>query len=287
MMRNTGALLYLLPAFLMLGLFAYWPLASAFRLALYESDGLGYSRFTGVQHFAEIAKDPLFWKGFAIIGLFALGLPLQVFGPFLGAKLIHLLASRRAAFFYRTVLVIPVVVPMMTGVLIWRNFYSPEGAVNRLLAAVGLPELATTWLGNTYTVIPAVIFMGVPWMGGIPMLLYLAGFINIPKNLYEAALLDGASQWDILRCIEMPLLATQFRLVTILACLALIQSYENILVLTNGGPGNATLVPALYLFKNGFEYGRLGYASALGFILFVLSLMLTLTSMGLIRKRGF
>jgi len=284
-MKTRVAYLYVLPTFVLLGLFAYGPLVHAFKLALYHSDGLGLNTFVGLRNFTDLFRDPLFWHGFKVLAFFALGLPLTIFGPFLGAKLIHSVRANRAAYLYRAVLVIPVVIPMMTTILIWRDFYGPEGAVNRLLVAAGLDALKTSWLGSTSTVIPAVIAMGVPWLGGINMLLFLAGFIGIPKSLYEAALLDGAGRWHILRHVEMPLLLPQFRIVTILACLGLIQSYEGILVLTAGGPANATLVPGLYLFKSCFEFGRLGYASAIGLVLFALCLGLTILNMTFMRRR--
>ena len=284
-MRTRVAYLYILPTFMLLACFAYWPFCMAFKLALYRSDGLGHDAFVGLANFVELFQDPLFYKAFGVIGLFFLGVPLQVIGPFVGAKLIHSLRSSRASYFYRLLLVLPVVVPAMTGILIWRDFYGPEGAVNRTLEALGMAQWCTTWLGNTKTVIPAMILMGAPWVGGIAMLLYLAAFIGIPKSQYEAARLDGATAWDILVRVEIPWLLPQFRVVTILATLGLIQSYDGILVLTNGGPGNATLVPGLYLFKNGFEFGRLGYASAIGFVLFVICLLLTFVNMRLLRRR--
>jgi raffinose/stachyose/melibiose transport system permease protein len=286
-MRRLTPYLFLAPAFLFLGVFAYWPFVGAFRLALYRSDGLGLNVFIGLGNFRELFADPLFWHGFRVMGLFALGLPLTVLGPLAGAMLIHNVRSARMAYAYRSALVIPVVVPMITTVLIWRDFYGPEGAVNRVLTAVGLGAFTTTWLGNTATVIPAMIFMGFPWLGGISMLLYLAGLINIPKSLYEAARIDGAGFWQVLRHVEAPLLMTQFRTVAILATLGLVQSYESILVMTAGGPANATLVPGLYLFKNSFEFGRVGYASALGLVLFALSLALTLLNMRVFRKHGY
>ena len=284
-MKTRLAYLYILPAFVLLGLFAYWPFVAAFRLALYRADGLRMSEFIGLANFVDLANDRLFYHSFTVLGWFALGLPLQVFGPFIGAKLIHSLRSATVAYVYRTLLVLPVVVPAMTSVLIWRDFYKPDGAVNRLLAAIGLERLTTTWLGDPATVIGAIIFMGVPWMGGITMLLYLAGFIGIPVELYEAARLDGASRWSVIRRIEMPLLLPQFRIVTILACLSLIQSYENVLVLTAGGPANATLLPGLYLFQNGFEFGKLGYASAIGLVLFAMCLAMTLMNLRIMRRR--
>lgn len=283
--RTRIAYLYLLPAFLLLGVFSYWPFVQAFRLALYRSDGLKVNDFVGLENFATLFQDPLFWHGFAVLGLLALGLPLQVFGPFIGARLIHAVRSGRAAYVYRAALVIPVVVPMMVNVLIWRDFYQPDGAVNELLRALGLEDLTTTWLGNQGTVIPALIFMGQPWIGGINMLLFLAGFITIPKNLYEAARLDGATTANVLWHIEMPMLLPQFRIVTVLAVLTLIQAYEPILVLTAGGPANATMVPGLYLFENAFQFGKVGYAAAVGFVLFAICLLLTVANLRLMRTR--
>lgn len=279
-------LLYALPALALLAVFAGAPFVRAVRLAFYRSNGLGMEEFVLFDNFRRILLDPLFWKSMRVLGLFILlGVPLQTIGPLIGAKLLHSLRSARAAFVYRVLFVLPLVIPMVVGVLIWRNLYAADGAVNRLLTLVGLEAWQHSWLGDTTTVIPAIIFMGVPFVGGVNLLIYLAGFLNIPSSMYEAAALEGATPRQIFFHIELPWLMPQLRLIVVLALIGAIQSYEHILVLTEGGPANATLVPALYLFKNGFEYGSLGYACAVGCILFVITLVLTLINFRLLRRR--
>lgn len=275
---------YLLPCVAVLVVFAYVPLVDGLRLALYRTDGHGFSRFVGLGNFRELLTDELFWHSFRVLAIFFLvALPLQVICPLIAAKLINGLRSTRAAYLYRVVLVLPMIVPLIVTIMIWRNIYMSDGALNRFLGVIGLEAWQRSWLGDASTVIAALIFMGMPWAGGPNLLIYLAGFLNIPHELREAMELDGASGWRRFWSLDLPLIRPQVQIVTILGIIVLLQAYENILILTNGGPGSASLVPALYLFRNGFEYGRLGYAAAIGCVLFVLSLAFTLANMRLLR----
>ena len=287
MRRRTTGMWFVAPAMAVLLLFAFWPVLRALTLSLYESNGLGAERFVGLAQFREVAGDALFIRSFKVLGfLLVFGTPLAVLGPLVGAKLIHALRSRRAAFLYRVLFVLPLVVPGMVTILVWRELYAIDGAINRILEAVGWGAWATTWIGDDRTVLPALIFMGVPWVGGVSMLIYLAGLMNIPAPLYEALELDGAGPVTVFTRLELPLIVPQIRLVLVMGLIGSIQAYESILVLTDGGPGNASLVPALYLFKNGFAFGRLGYASAIGVILFVITFALTVANMRILRGGG-
>jgi ABC-type sugar transport system permease subunit len=278
--------LFLAPAAALLVLFAYWPLLDALRLALYRSNGLGLEQYVGLGNFRQVLGDPLFWESFVVLLKFAvLGIPLGVIGPLIGARLVHGVRNAGLASLYRLLLVLPVMVPMVVSVLIWRNLYGMEGAVNRVLAGVGLGEWARPWLGDAGTVIPAIIFMGFPFIGGVNFLIYLAGLISVPASLHEAARLDGASPWQVFLRVELPLLMPQMRIVVLLGIVGTLHSYEHILVLTGGGPGYATLVPALYLFRHGFEWGNLGVASAVGVILFALGIGLSWLNLRLLRER--
>lgn len=284
--KKTG-LWFVAPALVVLAVFAFWPVLRALALSLYESNGLGAEHFVGLGQFRELAGDALFAQSFKVLGfLLVFGTPLGVLGPLVGAKLIHAVRSGRSAFAYRVMFVLPLVVPGMVTILVWRELYAIDGAVNRILEAVGWAEWANTWIGNDRTVLPALIFMGVPWVGGVSMLIYLAGLMNIPASLYEALELEGAGPMTVFARLELPLIVPQIRLVLVMALIGSIQAYENILVLTDGGPGNASLVPALYLFKNGFSFGRLGYASAIGVVLFAITFFLTLVNMRVLRGEG-
>jgi ABC-type sugar transport system permease subunit len=265
--------------------FSYWPIFNAFKLSLYQTNGMGYSEFVGLNNFYQILKDPLFYQSLKVLAYFSISLPLLIFGPLFSAKLLHQIKNKLASYIYRVLFILPVVVPSLIIYLIWKSLYGYDGAVNRFLNLIGLEHFQTSWLGNENTVIPAMIFMGMPWAGGMALLIYLAGFQNISDNLYEAAKLDGASNIKIFFSIEMPILIPQIRIITVLSLLAVIQSFEHALVLTGGGPGNTTLLPGLYLFKNGFAYSKIGYASTIGFILFCFCLAVTVLQFIMIKKR--
>ncbi len=285
MNKTLNPYLFILPAFIILGIFLYWPVISAFKLALYKTNGMGYSEFVGLDNLIELSKDPLFYHSLKTLGFFSFSLPLVIFGPLATARLIHQVKNKFLSYLYRVLFIIPVVVPTLIIYLIWKDLYSFDGGINRFLELIGLEQLRASWLGNEKTVIPALIFMGMPWAGGMGMLIYLAGFQNISTNLYEAAKLDGASNWKIFFSIELPILIPQIRIVTVLSLLAIIQSFEHALVLTGGGPGNTTLLPGLYLFKNGFAYSKIGYASAIGFVLFCFCLTVTIIQFSILKKR--
>lgn len=284
--RSWTGWLYLAPAAVLLLVFAYWPFVSAMRLALYETNGLGLERFVGLGNFASVLGDSLFANSFRVLLTYALlFVPIAVFGPLVGAKLVHSVASPRLASAYRVVFVLPVMIPAVVLVLVWRNLYGIDGAINQALSLVGLGEWRRGWLGDAATVLPAIVFIGFPFVGGVNFLIYLAGLINIPSSLHEAAHLDGASRWQVFTRVDLPLLLPQMRLIVTLSIIAVVHSYEHILVLTGGGPGNSSLVPALYLFRHGFEWGNLGVASAVGCLLMLFALGLTAANIRFLRVR--
>lgn len=273
--RPLLAWAFLAPAFVLLAIFVVWPLVLALRLAFYEADGLTVTRFIGLQNFRDLFADPVMWKSFRNLLFYAaLTVPLQTFGPLLGAKLVHSVRSPRSSYWLRTLLVVPVMVPGVVGLLTWQEIYSTGGLLNQLLQLAGLESWARAWLGDPATVIPALVAMGMPWTGGIFLLLYLAGFLAIPASLREAAELDGATRFQIFFRVELPMLSTQIKLMATLSLLGVVQSFEAMQILTNGGPINASLTPSLYLFRTGFEFGRLGYASALGLVLLAATALL-------------
>lgn len=274
--KNARRLLLLGPALAMLAVFVFYPAVSALRLAFFTTDGLAAEVFSGAGNFTAMARDKVAWISARNLFWYAMMLvPLQTIGPLLGAKLLHGLRSMRAAYVYRTLLVLPVVVPTITSVLIWREIYGINGPLNQALAALGAGG-QHSWLGEPALALPAIVATGFPWMGGVSLLVYLGAFLAIPASLHEAAVLDGANAWDVFWKIELPQLRPQIVLIMTMSILGALQGFENILLLTNGGPFNATLTPALYLFRQGFEFGNLGYASALGLVLLVACVGLSL-----------
>lgn len=156
------------------------------------------------------------------------------------------------------------------------------GVINALLRAIGLGSVAPQWLGDThialYSIILAGVSSGFPWVAGLNFLIYLAALQNISPEIHDAARLDGAVGWRRMISIDVPLIAGQLRLIITLALIAVTQTFTSVWVLTQGGPGNATMVPGVALYQQGFQFGNFGYASAIGALIFVVMLALTVLS---------
>lgn len=276
--RSKFIYLALLPTFILLTIFSYYPFFNAFYRSLYDWNGVNVSKFVGLNNFTQIlTKDPLFWPSMGRMAIFTLAdLVKSLVVPLVVALLIHHIASSRAKYYYRVAVILPAVAPGIVGLMIWKDFMSSNGIINQLLRIIGLGSLTNPWLGDIHTVVAAIIMIGFPWVNGANSLIYLSGLIGISRDLYDAAKVDGIGVWQRLWRIEIPLVIPQIRVLATLSLIASIQSYENILILTGGGPGGSSMVPGLLLYKNAFSYNKLGYASAIGVILFFIIIFLTI-----------
>ena len=176
---------------------------------------------------------------------------------------------------------VPVFVTVTVAVaLIWRWMYEPRaGIIDTVLRAVGLP--GPTWLGDPQWAMPAIIIMSV-WKGfGYNMVLFLAGLQGIPVSLYEAAMIDGANAWQRFWQITLPLLSPMVFLAVVLTVISSFQVFDQAYVMTNGGPAGATNTIVLYIYQNGFQFFRMGYASAIAWVLFGVIFIFTLAQMRL------
>jgi raffinose/stachyose/melibiose transport system permease protein len=187
------------------------------------------------------------------------------------------------AYFYRVLFVIPVVIPGIVGILVWRQLYEPNvGLFNTILSALGMPTSA--WLNAPNSALFSLIFMGFPWIDGVDVLIILAGLLAIPVEVIEAAIMDGAGSFRRFFAIELPLLVPQIRLIVILNVIYVLQDFGWQLVVTRGGPVYATTVPAWMIYEKAIGGQRYGYASAIGVTLFALVLILTLINNATIRS---
>lgn len=262
---------FLLPIFVSMGLFKYTPFFTAIVKSFYEWNGANINKFIGFDNFVRLFQDPTFHASLVNIFLFTGSFVLiQLTFPLYAAVILYRIGRQGVQNAYKTLFLVPMVVPYIIIYLLWRWIYAGEGAINQFLELVGLEQLAQSWLGDSSWALVSIIFVNFPWIGGIYLLIYLAGLITIPQELFEVGKLEGLTGWQRFRHIELPLLKNQLRLVVLLAFINQFQSFENVLVLTNGGPGFSTLTPALYLYKQGFEYNELGYASAVGVVVFVI-----------------
>lgn len=248
--------------------------------------------------------DWLFWMSFRLILILIIANLFKMWPSIFTAVVIHRLKSDRAQYLYRVLFVIPMIVPTMVWLLIWKFFYDPNvGPLNSLLAATRLDHVLIwldstflhwdvfaspfrpAWLGQPELIVPALVFWGFPWVGVVGVLIYLAGLQNIPQSVYEAAELDGVGWWGKFRFIELPLIMTQIRLNLILMVIATFQAYgfELILLGPTGGPSNKGLTPGLYMFYQAFIGQRYGYACAIGIALFLLILVFTIVNQRFVR----
>ena len=278
--KGRTAYLFILPMFLLLFTFSYYPAFSGLYHSFFDWDAVGTAKFIGLDNFKEAFSDEVFLDSFGtMLKLLIPRLIITVIVPLIVAELIYGLKSSRAKYFYRVAFLLPMVAPGVVGALIWKNIYDPNNGLLvelcRLLGIVG-KDAAIDWLGNPNLVIFSVIFQGFPWVGGASVLIYLAGRSSISTEMIESAVLDGAGRWTRFWHLDLPMLMGQVRYFLIFGLIAGLQDYSIQILLTDGGPGFSTMVPGYYMFTQAFKAGRMGYASAIGMILFIIIMVVTL-----------
>lgn len=270
--------LYVLPAFLVYGAFLLWPLARGAQFSLYDWDGLGTATWAGFSNYTDIWSDPV------LRGAFGHLLVLIVFYAVLPCCIAFLLvavmsrAKIHGLAFFRTVLFLPQVVAMVAVAVAWRWVYSADGPVNTVLGrlhAIGLPDWRRGWLGDFTFALPAVGVVGT-WVGiGLAMVLFLAGVQRVPRELYEAARIDGAGAFREFFAVTFPALRRELAVALTLTTIMAIRNFDLIYNATGGGPGDATKVPAYEVYNRTFNTGEVGLGCAVGVTLAVLAFVVT------------
>lgn len=268
--------LFLLPTFVFLVYFLYYPASTAFIGAFTEWDGFNPPQFVGFDNFVEVFTDPVIREGAGNNLIWAaIHVVLAIVPPFIVAELIFHLRGRRSKYVYRTLFVIPLVIPFIVGVLLWRYFYDADGLLNYVLGLAHLDGLQQQWMANPSTALYALALIGFPWVAPFNMLIFFAGLQEIPKEVLESAELDGASGVRRVFALDIPLVLAQGRLLVLLAVISSLQNIVVPLVMTNGGPGYSTYVPALSMYNVAVVYGRFGYSMAISFVLFLVIMLLS------------
>lgn len=230
-------------------------------------------RWIGLSNFRTLAEDPLVWRSLWVTSAYALtSVPLTMIFALGIAMLLN--TNVRGLRLYRTIYYLPSVLSGVAVALLWRWLYSPDfGLINMALASIGINGPA--WLADDTWALPALIGMSL-WHVGGGVIIYLAGLQGIPTELHEAAQIDGAGWWARFRNVTLPMISPVlfFQLVT--GLVAAVQVFTPALVMTNGGPRDATLFYMLYLYRNAFQFFKMGYASVLAWVLFFFILALTL-----------
>ena len=274
MRRSWQAYLLLSPILILLIFFVYYPPLLGLLRAFYTWSPGSDPVFVGLKNFQDYFAYPETTSEILnLLKLLIILLIARVVVPFLMAEAIFAVRSLDARELYRLLIVIPILLPGIVTVLLWRNLYDPQlGPINAILSALGLGALTHDWLGEPSTALFAIAGVGFPWVAGIGTLVYLGGLGQISESVLDACQLDGCQGVQRLILIDVPLLLRQVRLLMILAIIEATTSFENILVLTDGGPGFATTVPALTMYHRAFGTGEFGYGSAIGLLLFVVTL---------------
>lgn len=273
------AYLFIMPSLLGFVIFLVVPMVASLGISFYDWELLSPPQFVGLKNFGALFTDVIFRDVVINTAYYTFGLvPLNLVVS-LGLA-VWLNTRLRGLMWYRAAFFLPVITVTVAVALIWRWMYEPRaGIINTGLRAIGLPGPA--WLGDPHWAMAAIIIMSV-WKGfGYNMVLFLAGLQGIPITIYEAAMLDGANAWQRFWKITLPLLSPMVFLAVVLTVISSFQVFDQAYVMTNGGPANATNTIVLYIYQNGFQYFRMGYASAIAWVLFGVIFLFTLAQMRL------
>ena len=274
----------LLPSLLLIGAFSYYPAVRSLIGGFYQWNGFSPPVYAGVSQFKQYVQSPVFGTEVKNIGLLTGGsIAISLVSQFTAAEIVMRM-PRRASAIARYVLVLPIVLPPLVLIEVWAYLLQPgSGLVDHVLGAVRLPQ--PTWLADQHLALVSILLVGFPWISNLGFLIFLGGLQNLPKDLLDAARLDGAGVLRRVFAIDIPLLMPQFRIVVILSGINAVQNFVPILLLTNGGPGTATLVPGLDMYQSAFQNSQYGYGMAIGTLLFVAMLIFTLAVMRALRTR--
>ncbi|GAA3929271.1 carbohydrate ABC transporter permease [Actinoplanes auranticolor] len=269
--------LFALPAVVVYLTFVIRPLLLTVQYSFYDWNGIGAATWTGLDNYVRLVTDPEL-SG-TILHAFELILFFSFVPVLLGlavAATIRQIAQSRLALVARTVLFLPQVIPLVAAGIMWTWLLSTTGLINQLLSGIGLGSLTRAWLGDFGTALPAVGVIGAWVQIGLCTLLLLAGMSKIDNSLYEAARLDGAGPWREFRSITLPGLRQEIGVCVTVTVISALASFDIIYVSTQGGPGNATMVPGLEIYYLAFAEREVGMASALAVALTVLVLLCVL-----------
>jgi raffinose/stachyose/melibiose transport system permease protein len=263
------AYLYILPAFLLYAAFNLFPLIQGANISLFNWDGVTLGTWVGLGNYTDFFTDPTIREGYlhVLILMFFYSLMPIVIGLFLAAVMSRI--RIRGLTFFRLLLFLPLVLTDVVTALAWTWVYDVNGPLNTALRAAGLGHFipAAGWLGDFNTALPAVGVFGMWGEFGFCLILFLAGVLKIPASLYEAARVDGANAVREFFAVTLPGLRYELQVVLVLSVIGTLGTFDEIYVLTSGGPGTATTVPAYLVWKRMFVTGQVGSAAALGIIL--------------------
>lgn len=277
---------FVLPFLIAYALFLLWPIILGLRMSFFNWSlvGKGTTDFAGLANYGEALSDSAFWTSLWHTILFTiLSTPILVVLGLALALLANYVPWGKGVF--RLAFFAPYVLPSAVVALIWVWLYEPGfGLISGSLATIGLGNIG--WLTSANVAMLSIVITTVWWTIGFNFILYLAGLQEIPKEMYEAAALDGAGPWARLRYVTVPMLTRTTTLVLILQVLASLKIFDQIYLMTTGGPNFSTEPIIEYIYDTGFTSYRVGYASAMSYIFFVIILAISVLLFMALNRRG-
>ena len=282
MYEGRVAYVMLAPTFIFLLIFMYYPtLLGLYRSVFKWTPGLE-AKFVGLDHFVQLfTKDRVFLNSMDHMLQLAAWYVISTVGVSLFiAILIHRLKQGRAQYTFRLGMILPVIIPTIVPLMLWKFIYDASvGPLNAILTWVGLESWTRAWLSDPNVALYAVMLRNFPWVDGVAILILLAGLQAIPYEIVESAMMDGAGEMRRFWSIELPLIAGQIKLISVLTIMWGVQEFTAVFAMTQGGPINSTMVPGMWMFWNAFRINKMGYASAIGVVMFLITFVLTLINM--------
>jgi len=284
-LRSTViAYLFLLPALGLLAVFTFYPVVYGTVLSLFEYDIINPPRYVGGQQFQRLLGDRYFWIAIANSAKYILVVPVIQLGSILLAVLVN--RRLRAIGAFRAAYYIPVITSWPVVGIMWTWMYDQQGIVNWILRSLDLISRPISWLSHPTIALYAVMFVTM-WKGlGWYMVIYLAGLQSIPTEYEEAAMLDGASRSAVFWRITVPLLRPYVLLASLISTMAAVKVFEEIYVMTRGGPFFSTYTMFMYIFDEAFQELNMGYAAALAVVLAAVILVFSVVNFRVFRSGG-
>ncbi|MBU9727942.1 carbohydrate ABC transporter permease [Diplocloster modestus] len=271
--------LFLTPTLILMAVFSYYAIGNAVYTSFTDSTFGVSSQMVGFTNYIAAFKDEMFLTSFknqAIITVMAVFN--SVFFPLLASEILFFIKHKKVAGFFKTAFVIPMLIPQIVTILIWKYLYNPNFGFNSILRALGMGGLTHNWLNEKSTALICIILIGFPFISSMYFLIMHTGLNAIGDELYEAAIVDGATSMEVVRYIHLPNIKSYIKVVVTLSLIGSLSGFGLIAATTGGGPGYSTMIPALQMYKIAFGDGKFGYASALGVVLFIVIILLTLAS---------
>jgi multiple sugar transport system permease protein len=279
--------LFLAPGFVLFTALIIYPAVRAFQMSFYDWNIVAgaTSKYLGWANYVKAYHDPIFWRALLNSGVYMLfTVPAQIVLGLLVAMLLRAKAPGRAL--YRVLFYLPVVTSWVVVSLLFQYLFADAGLVNYVLHGAHLTNGHTTWLGNRWTAMAAVSALGV-WKGvGWSMMIFLAALQGVPRELEEAAVVDGAGRWRRFTTVTLGAIWPALVFVTVMLVIGGLNVFTSVLLMTGGGPADQTQVLLTYMYQQAFKYLNFGYGSAIAVLLTLLCFVLSVIQLRIFRRQA-